>query len=187
MHQVASSETVLEIEHACTHCPLEPQRLAYLNGTADDCAGDLGHLDIVRPERKRTHVQPQISFSSGVELGLGITPWSPLKSGVLSGKYTRSSASRVIIGARRLSQLDDNLKSLFPRDPQRRNDCERCPLVAVGVRPREDRQTVLGRAMCASRQTTAVQQCNDRARYEGTIARDRPRLLSLRAITHCAR
>ena len=97
------------------------------------------------------------------ELGLGITPWSPLKSGLLSGKYTRSSASRVkadrsafigaflnettytlvdeletiakahdttvarvalawvrtrpgvsstIIGARRLSQLDDNLKSL---------------------------------------------------------------------------
>ncbi len=97
------------------------------------------------------------------ELGLGITPWSPLKSGVLSGKYTRSSengakagraafmgsflnektytmvdeleiiakahnstVARValawvqtrpgvgstIIGARRLSQLEDNLKSL---------------------------------------------------------------------------
>jgi len=96
------------------------------------------------------------------ELGLGITPWSPLKSGVLSGKYTRSSAkidkagrafaetfldekahavvdelaiiakahdstvarvalawvrtqpgvSSTIIGARRLSQLEDNLKSL---------------------------------------------------------------------------
>ena len=97
------------------------------------------------------------------ELGLGITPWSPLKSGLLSGKYTRnastsptsdraafishhlnertyalvdelekiakaheSTAARValawvrqqagvgstIIGARRTSQLDDNLKSL---------------------------------------------------------------------------
>ncbi len=95
------------------------------------------------------------------ELGLGITPWSPLKSGVLSGKYTRTSAadkasrafagtflnekayalvdelgiiakahdstvarvalawvrmqpgvSSTIIGARRLSQLEDNLKSL---------------------------------------------------------------------------
>jgi aryl-alcohol dehydrogenase-like predicted oxidoreductase len=97
------------------------------------------------------------------ELGLGITPWSPLKSGVLSGKYTRSSAngikadrsaimgthlnertfalvdeleiiakshdstvarvalawlqkrpgvSSIIIGARRLSQLEDNIKSL---------------------------------------------------------------------------
>ena len=29
------------------------------------------------------------------ELGLGITPWSPLKSGVLSGKYTRKSAGTV--------------------------------------------------------------------------------------------
>ncbi|HEY3497148.1 MAG TPA: aldo/keto reductase [Polyangiaceae bacterium] len=27
------------------------------------------------------------------ELGLGITPWSPLKSGLLSGKYTRKNAS----------------------------------------------------------------------------------------------
>ena len=97
------------------------------------------------------------------ELGLGITPWSPLKSGVLSGKYTRASAgtakvdrsqfmtgflnettyklvdeleliakahdstvaraalawlrqqpgvASTIIGARRIAQLDDNLKSL---------------------------------------------------------------------------
>lgn len=97
------------------------------------------------------------------ELGLGITPWSPLKSGALSGKYTRankgetkadrgmflepfltektytlvdelaaiakahdSTVARValawvrtqpgvtstIIGARRLAQLDDNVKSL---------------------------------------------------------------------------
>ena len=27
------------------------------------------------------------------ELGLGVTPWSPLKSGLLSGKYTRKTAS----------------------------------------------------------------------------------------------
>lgn len=97
------------------------------------------------------------------EMGLGITPWSPLKSGVLSGKYTRENAAEVkadrgawvtsnlnekaysvvdtllevakqvestparvalawvqsrpgvsstIIGARRLSQLDDNLAAL---------------------------------------------------------------------------
>jgi aryl-alcohol dehydrogenase-like predicted oxidoreductase len=97
------------------------------------------------------------------ELGLGITPWSPLKSGVLSGKYTRRNAgatkldraafmqsfltestyrlideleviakahdstparvalawvrskpgvTSTIIGARRVAQLDDNLKSL---------------------------------------------------------------------------
>jgi len=29
------------------------------------------------------------------ELGLGITPWSPLKSGALSGKYTRKTAGQV--------------------------------------------------------------------------------------------
>lgn len=29
------------------------------------------------------------------ELGLGITPWSPLKSGALSGKYTRANAGTV--------------------------------------------------------------------------------------------
>jgi aryl-alcohol dehydrogenase-like predicted oxidoreductase len=97
------------------------------------------------------------------ELGLGITPWSPLKSGALSGKYTRKNAGQTkadrgffldtfltektytvvdeletiakahdttaprvaiawvqakpgvtstIIGARRLSQLEDNLKAL---------------------------------------------------------------------------
>ena len=98
-----------------------------------------------------------------LELGLGITPWSPLKSGVLSGKYTRENAGQstgdrgalmtgflndrtytiveelgtiakshdttvarvalswvqnqpgvgsTIIGARRLTQLEDNLKAL---------------------------------------------------------------------------
>ena len=96
------------------------------------------------------------------ELGLGITPWSPLKGGVLSGKYTRQNAGQIkpdrgfvsntfltektytivdelnviakahestparvalawvsaqpgvtstIIGARRLAQLEDNLKA----------------------------------------------------------------------------
>jgi aryl-alcohol dehydrogenase-like predicted oxidoreductase len=97
------------------------------------------------------------------EFGLGITPWSPLKSGVLSGKYTRESSgqhkadrgalvdtflneqtyavideleiiakshettvaavalawvhaqpgvSSIIIGARRLAQLDDNVRAV---------------------------------------------------------------------------
>lgn len=97
------------------------------------------------------------------EFGLGITPWSPLKSGVLSGKYTRRNAgeqqadrgalvdsflneatyavideleliakahdttvasaalawvhaqagvSSIIIGARRLSQLEDNVRAV---------------------------------------------------------------------------
>jgi aryl-alcohol dehydrogenase-like predicted oxidoreductase len=30
-----------------------------------------------------------------LELGLGVTPWSPLKSGVLSGKYTRENVGKV--------------------------------------------------------------------------------------------
>src|SRR3977135_374924 len=30
-----------------------------------------------------------------LEFGLGITPWSPLKSGVLSGKYTRQNAGKI--------------------------------------------------------------------------------------------
>ncbi len=96
------------------------------------------------------------------ELGLGVTPWSPLKSGLLSGKYTRATAktaegrgafmghllndrtfdlvdelekiakahdttvarvalawlqaqpgvTSTIIGARRLDQLEDNIKAL---------------------------------------------------------------------------
>ena len=98
-----------------------------------------------------------------LELGLGITPWSPLKSGMLSGKYTRHNAGQIkpdrgfiadtfltestyaivdelaviakahgstvarvalawvqaqpgvtstIIGARRIAQLEDNVKAL---------------------------------------------------------------------------
>jgi aryl-alcohol dehydrogenase-like predicted oxidoreductase len=98
-----------------------------------------------------------------LEFGLGITPWSPLKSGALSGKYTRKNAGElksdrgafidpflnertfaivdeleaiakahdstsarialawlkerpgvasIIIGARRLAQLEDNVKAL---------------------------------------------------------------------------
>jgi aryl-alcohol dehydrogenase-like predicted oxidoreductase len=30
-----------------------------------------------------------------IELGLGITPWSPLRGGVLSGKYTRANAATI--------------------------------------------------------------------------------------------
>jgi len=101
-----------------------------------------------------------------LQFGLGITPWSPLKSGALSGKYTRASAgqvkadrgaflesfindrtfavvdaleaiaqahdstvarialawvqaqpgvSSIIIGARRLTQLEDNLQAIDVR------------------------------------------------------------------------
>jgi aryl-alcohol dehydrogenase-like predicted oxidoreductase len=34
-------------------------------------------------------------FPMASELGLGITPWGPLKSGALSGKYTRKNAGEV--------------------------------------------------------------------------------------------
>ena len=33
-----------------------------------------------------------------LEMGLGVTPWGPLKSGVLSGKYTRENAGQVKAG-----------------------------------------------------------------------------------------
>lgn len=33
-----------------------------------------------------------------LDQGLGITPWSPLKSGVLSGKYTRANAGKLAAG-----------------------------------------------------------------------------------------
>jgi aryl-alcohol dehydrogenase-like predicted oxidoreductase len=33
-----------------------------------------------------------------LEQGLGLTPWSPLKSGILSGKYTRANAGQVKAG-----------------------------------------------------------------------------------------
>ena len=40
---------------------------------------------------ERTVEQEQVPMA--LELGLGITPWSPLKSGVLSGKYTRANVA----------------------------------------------------------------------------------------------
>ena len=35
---------------------------------------------------------------AALELGLGVTPWSPLRSGVLTGKYTRESAATATPG-----------------------------------------------------------------------------------------
>jgi aryl-alcohol dehydrogenase-like predicted oxidoreductase len=113
---------------------------------------------------ERTVEQELVPMAS--EFGLGITPWSPLKSGVLSGKYTRRNhrqrnadrgeliegflnektyevvdeleiiakahettvasvalawvharpaVTSIIIGARRLSQLDDNVRAVDVR------------------------------------------------------------------------
>jgi aryl-alcohol dehydrogenase-like predicted oxidoreductase len=49
------------------------------------------------------------------ELGLGITPWSPLKSGVLSGKYTRANHGKheANRGAWALSILNDRTYTLI--------------------------------------------------------------------------
>jgi len=109
-----------------------------------------------------------------LQFGLGITPWSPLKSGALSGKYTRATAgqvkadrgaflesfinektfavvdalesiarahdstvarialawvqaqpgvSSIIIGARRLAQLEDNLQAIDVRLTAGELDC----------------------------------------------------------------
>jgi aryl-alcohol dehydrogenase-like predicted oxidoreductase len=44
-----------------------------------------------------------------LEQGLGITPWSPLKSGILSGKYTRANAGQIKAdrGGRATSELTE--------------------------------------------------------------------------------
>jgi aryl-alcohol dehydrogenase-like predicted oxidoreductase len=44
-----------------------------------------------------------------LELGMGVTPWSPLKSGILSGKYTRANAGSQKIQGREwaASQLNE--------------------------------------------------------------------------------
>jgi aryl-alcohol dehydrogenase-like predicted oxidoreductase len=49
------------------------------------------------------------------ELGLGVTPWSPLKSGVLSGKYTREKHGQHEAGrgAWALSSLNDKTYTLI--------------------------------------------------------------------------
>src|SRR5580698_5857443 len=49
------------------------------------------------------------------ELGLGVTPWSPLKSGVLSGKYRREDAGKHTAdrGAWALSALDDRAYAII--------------------------------------------------------------------------
>jgi aryl-alcohol dehydrogenase-like predicted oxidoreductase len=49
------------------------------------------------------------------ELGLGVTPWSPLKSGALSGKYTRAEAGKhkADRGAWVLSALNDKAYAII--------------------------------------------------------------------------
>jgi len=51
------------------------------------------------------------------ELGLGITPWSPLASGFLAGKYARSDDGKGTTGGGRLDQL--GTQSLFNKFTER--------------------------------------------------------------------
>ena len=55
-------------------------------------------LQVEYPLLERTIEQELVPMA--LELGLGITPWSPLKSGALSGKYTRQNASAEQTGGR---------------------------------------------------------------------------------------
>jgi aryl-alcohol dehydrogenase-like predicted oxidoreductase len=50
-----------------------------------------------------------------LEMGLGVTPWSPLKSGVLSGKYTRENAASVKAdrGERVTQNLGENVYAII--------------------------------------------------------------------------
>jgi aryl-alcohol dehydrogenase-like predicted oxidoreductase len=50
-----------------------------------------------------------------LEMGLGVTPWSPLKSGVLSGKYTRANAgtARADRGERVTTQLGERVFAII--------------------------------------------------------------------------
>jgi aryl-alcohol dehydrogenase-like predicted oxidoreductase len=146
---------------------------------------------------ERSAVQELVPMAR--ELALGITPWSPLKSGMLSGKYTRHNASEIksdrgfiadtyrtektyaivdelevvakahestvarvalawvqaqsgvtstIIGARRLAQLEDNVKALEVKLSAEEQELMLSPMGGCGSAP-------AGRPARASRAGTA--------------------------------
>lgn len=80
----------------------EAQTLARLRGTTPLIA-----LQIEYSLLERTVEGELVPMAR--EMGLGVTPWSPLKSGALSGKYTRANAGQVKgdRGAWVMSALDD--------------------------------------------------------------------------------
>jgi aryl-alcohol dehydrogenase-like predicted oxidoreductase len=69
-------------------------KIAEANVTADFCGWSafIG-LQIEYSLLERTVEQELVPMA--LELGVGITPWSPLKSGVLSGKYTRHNTGQI--------------------------------------------------------------------------------------------
>lgn len=66
----------------------EAQTIARFRGTSPFVALQIEHSLL-----ERTVEADLIPMAR--EMGLGVTPWSPLKSGVLSGKYTRENAGKV--------------------------------------------------------------------------------------------
>src|SRR5262249_16504437 len=47
------------------------------------------------------------------ELGMGVTPWSPLRSGILSGKYTRDNAAKGVLADGRVWAAGDLNETAF--------------------------------------------------------------------------
>ncbi len=73
------------------------------------------------------------------ELGLGVTPWSPLKSGALSGKYTRENAGQqkgdrgfMVDSRARRQGVRDRRRARSHRPGDREHARERRPRVGAG-------------------------------------------------------
>src|SRR5207302_8330902 len=86
----------------------QAQLLAHLRGWAPLVA-----LQIEYSLLERT-VEGEL-IPMALEMGLGVTPWSPLKSGVLSGKYTRENAAtaKADRGERVTSQMSENVFAII--------------------------------------------------------------------------
>jgi aryl-alcohol dehydrogenase-like predicted oxidoreductase len=82
------------------------QTLAELRGSERFCALQLEY-SLVERNIEREHVP------AAIELGMGICPWSPLASGLLTGKYTRGSSG--VEGQGRLATVKDSPNPLFDK------------------------------------------------------------------------
>ncbi|HEU4534474.1 MAG TPA: aldo/keto reductase [Polyangiaceae bacterium] len=98
--------TPIEETMAALHDLVQAGKVRYL-GVSDTPAWKTTQAQLIAQFRGWTpFVGLQIEYSllertvegelipMGIELGMGVTPWSPLRSGILSGKYTRENAGR---------------------------------------------------------------------------------------------
>ena len=98
--------TPIEETMAALHDLVQAGKVRYL-GVSDTPAWKVAEAQVITRFRGwSSFIGLQIEYSllertvegelmpMAAELGLGVTPWSPLKSGVLSGKYTRKSAGQ---------------------------------------------------------------------------------------------